>query len=262
MKLSNPEALPGWIAKARNLYVQDRLDLRRSIYRYMSATNILNTLDSGALFMSRVDLWTDPFEKWWCDQLLQDGSRLAGVNVYGSCWTRRSRDEPFWRLYEDRCGHCDAEGVPLSAAAPPVRMKLRLDRLVTHLASEIQHCEAKVFVGEVGYCKTAKMVAAAANLRSGSKEVACEVALGLHLKRAAFSFEREVRVLWIERGRPHESLLLNFPLAVLVDSFMIGPTLDVSGGKALKEELVTRGISRESVKRSLIYGSPRALLRR
>jgi hypothetical protein len=257
MQLKNPNALPGWHETAEGIYIQDGLDVKRSIYRYMSAANINRTLDAGKLYMSNVRRWTDPFEKWWCDELLRDGSKLGSVNVYGSCWTRRRYDEPFWRLYEDRCGHCDASGAPLPSAAPPVRMKLKISRLVSHLAASVDPLKTKVFIGEVGYCSTDKIKSAAAELRNSAKQVAPEVATALHLKRIAFWFEREVRVLWIERGQAREAFLLDFPAATLVDSFMIGPTLDVAAGKALKAALVGRGVPQQNIKRSLIYGTPR-----
>lgn len=241
----------------RGVYLQDGFNVSKPLYRYMSAVNFENTLRDSQLYMSNVSSWADPYERWWCDQLFRTGSKLDGVHAYGLCWTRKTRDEPFWRLYQDRCSHLDSRGIPLAASLPPVRIRSTVSNLVALLSAEIDRIEASVFIGEVFYSPEAIIKSKAEFLRAGSSDVIRDAASALNLKRLAFKFEQEVRVLWIDRLEKRSAQIIDFDPTNLIDAVMIGPTLDVDSGKRLKTMLVPLGMPAEKIKRSMIYCRPK-----
>lgn len=261
MKLRGASNMPIWQkvsnhGPGRGVYLQQGFDVNKPLYRYMSAVNFENTLRSSQLYMSNVRRWTDPYERWWCDQLFRAGSKLDGVHAYGLCWTRKTRDEPFWRLYQDRCSHLDNHGVPLVASPPPVRIRSTVSNLVSLLSAEIDRIEATVFIGNVFYSPEAAIKSKAELLRLTSSDVVRDAASALNLKRLAFKFEQEVRVLWIDQLGKRSAQVIDFDPLSLIDAVMIGPTLDVDAGKRLKSILVPLGLPAEKIKRSMIYCGP------
>jgi len=189
MKPQSPLKMPAWEKVSshdtgRGVFVQTGLDLSTHVYRYMAAERALQALRDRTLYLSSVGRWADPYERWWCEQLFREGSKLATVRAFGCCWTTRCRSEPFWRLYEDRCSQTDGDSDRSALASPPIRIKARLSNLVAELSSAVDETEAKVFVGRVYYCLTDSIKARAAKLRVSSKEVASDAATALHMKRS------------------------------------------------------------------------------
>jgi hypothetical protein len=147
MRLNDPSEAPGWEKVTRHglgrgVYLQKGLALSNRVYRYMSAARFADMLRTSQFSMRNVRHWTDPYETWWCEQLFHRDSRLHDVKAFGVCWSRRFRDEPFWRLYEDRCDHKDAQGGALPPSFPPVRIKSRIASIVSLLSKEVDRSEA------------------------------------------------------------------------------------------------------------------------
>ncbi len=225
-----------------------------TVYRYMHQGQLRDLVSTSKLKLKPPHVWDDPHEEWWCKELFRDGSALHRAEAYASCWTVRNMDEPFWRFYSCRCK-------PSSPVPPPaVRIKTTVGKLVEVLARAVDATPAKVFIGRVRYCASEELKQAARRMREGyTKEVASEAANGLHMKRNAFKFEQEVRVLWIENDRPpreHKKVAID-PL-LLIEQVMIGPSKDRDKvGKARK--MVRRlGIPDNLIDESTIYKTPGA----
>jgi len=251
--------MPNWIRVAGSdnggaVYLLDNLDASSYLYRYMSANHGLATLREQSLYLSNVQRWIDPYERWWCEVLFHEGSKLRDVNVFGTCWTTRRRSEPFWRLYEDRCSHRDARGNPLPKSDPPIRLKAKLANLIQVFAATVSQQEAKVYIGQVRYDKTVDIVQNAKRLLEG-KEVSSIAAASMMTKRLSFRFEREVRALWIDRRLGRESRSVAFDRASLIEQVMVGPAREADVANALKLRL-GKFLEAGKVKRSLIYKAP------
>lgn len=262
MKIQKPSDMPRWKkitphGESRGVHIQLGFNAATVAYRYMSAANFRLMMISRQFFMSKVQRWTDPYEKWWCEKLFHKGSRLSEVRAYGSCWTIRHKNEPFWRLYQDRCAHTDKYGKPLPTAEPPVRIKSTISSIVAMLSNEIDTVEAKGFIGNVYYCRTKEIEAEGCRLVNEGEEAAREAARGLHLKRYGFWYEKEIRVLWIDRHDDMQFRLIPFDPLALIDGVMIGPTTDVAAARRLKDEITSMGIPSDRVRRSLIYKAPK-----
>lgn len=241
----------------RHINYDGTLNLDRPIYRYMAATHLLDFLRTGQFYFSSVVSWPDPFEQWWHAILFAEDSPLHDARAFASCWTWSNRDEPFWRLYEDRCDHRDGAGLPLEKARPPVRIRTTLKKLIEAVGRSLPAFEAKVFFAPVSYATTAEILRYRESLNHDRAEIAREAAHALTYKRLAFKFEKEVRIIWVDRLA--EGTFRRMPLDpnALIERVMIGPVLESETARA---EAVRRQVAEAGfhgvVQTSLMYRAP------
>jgi hypothetical protein len=222
-----------------------------TVYRYLYQSQLEELVTKSALKLVRPHGWEDPHEKWWCDELFRAGSALHDAQPYASCWTVRNMDEPFWRFYSCRCK-------PDSPPPPPaVRIRTTIRKLVHVLSRAVDVTPAKVFIGRVRYCSPDALEAAAKRMRDGGgKEVASEAANGLHMKRNAFRFEQEVRVLWIDKDKPRDSTCVPIDPLSLLDQVMIGPSKERSKVDEARAMVMELGVPQRLICESTIYKTP------
>lgn len=237
-----------------------KLDDGTKIYRYMAAEHLLNYLGSGTFRLSSISQWEDPYEKWWHSRVFRAGSSLSEMQAFGSCWTTRARSEPFWRLYESNCSHKDSDGKPLPRGYPPVRIGTTVGNLREAFISALAHRNAHVFLARVGYATTKALKIYSDSLAAYPAQIPREVAHSLTFKRQTFSFEREIRLLWIDRECPDTSRSVNLPHGRLIDSILIGPVARSEQGQRgiseLKKKIKELGYKRK-LQHSLIYDLPK-----
>ena len=261
-------ALPNWsivekFDKGRAVYVDSDLDLSQPLYRYMRADDAFKMLEKKALWFSAPHRWDDPHEKWWCDLLFRDGSHLGTAYAYGSCWTTRSHDEPFWRLYGCRCVEDDAKArrkkIESVRVLPAVRFRAKADKLLHWLCESARGATCKAFMGHVRYCPVEQLRAVASNARASNDNPARIAADGLHMKRLAYQFEDEVRLLWIDRKDRRGGHPIALDPLELFDQVMIGPTRADDEGRYLEvaARLMDRGIPEARIKPSSIWQVPK-----
>lgn len=261
----------------RGVFVHKQLDMSRPIYRYMRAAHAIDLIRSQSLHLAAISNWTDPYEAWWHDHLFRPHGPLDGVRAFGSCWTSRRLDEPFWRLYESRCTH------DLPPDDPPVRVASTIGRIAASLISAMPVTKAKIFIAPVRYTREKQLKEYMRSLRIEPAEIAREAAHALFFKRRHFALEREFRIVYIERvydvsrspvnaehlvwheqfGWSHRhELEKNLDLVVrripvdadrLVTDVMIGPVRKEceANANSLKQRLKQAGY--QKVRRSLIY---------
>ena len=224
--------IPDWeivqkFAKGNALYVHPDVDLSQRLYRYMHFDQAVRMLADREMWFSAPERWEDPHEAWWCEHLFRDKSHLGTAYAYGTCWTRRWLDEPFWRLYGCKC---ETEPDPTAAPGravkvlPAVRFRARASTLLEWLLESVRGKAAKAYIGQVRYCPVEQLAHEARKIRATSKNASPTAAKGLHLKRKAFKFEDEVRMLWIDRDRKRPGHAIPFDPLTLFDQVMIGPT--------------------------------------
>jgi hypothetical protein len=239
--------------------IYDHADLDRAqwLYRYMTAEDAFRMLRDRALWFSAPHKWDDPHERWWCDQLFRDDSRLATAYAYGLCWTQRWRDEPFWRLYACKCDDTSGSTAP-SRLLPAVRFRAKADTLFQWLHSSAKlEKECKAFMGLVRYCPVSQLVNAARNLRKAAANyTASGAAKGLHMKRRAYEFECEVRMLWIDRKPKSDGRAIPFDPIAMFDRVMIGPTKDPARYAEVESTLMSLGIPQSRIEPSSIWTVP------
>lgn len=240
-------------ATGAEVWVDAALSEGKAVYRYMRPFRLFQLLDKRSLTLASPDLWIDPFEQWWADQLFRSGTELSNVVAFGSCWTSKWGHEPFWRLHA-----CTCPGDPDDRPAPAVRIKSRVGILSRALQAEVTASPAKAFLGMVDYSMGRKaLVAEAKRVQGEEKAVAKIAATALHRKRPAFSYEEEVRLLVVERGAKPGLREVAINPAEVIEQVMIGPVAkrDAHHVDWIESELTKRGVS--PIERSPLYNDPR-----
>jgi hypothetical protein len=263
------EKLPKWpphkkFPEARGIYVDPALDLGQRLYRYMCADQAFRMLSTRALWFAAPHTWDDPHEKWWCGLLFCKGSHLGTAYAYGSCWTTRSHDEPFWRLYACSCPRVEprrkskVNGTD-DSALPAVRFRVRTDVLRDWLLDATANANCKTFMGKVRYCSVSQLRDVASRYAASNSNPSHHAATALHLKRKAYEFESEVRMLWIDRKPRSKGRAIPIDPAHLFDQVMIGPSMKDARRRfaAVKARLIAGGIPEAIIAESSIGRVPR-----
>jgi hypothetical protein len=215
------------------------------IYRYLAWNRARELCSSNALRLASPRTWTDPYEAWWCKLLFKDGTRLGGACAFASCWTTCYGDEPYWRLYD----HGGTESV--------VRIRTSVGRMLTVLSQAVDTTPAKAFIGRVRYLRTSSLVSAAKDFQAGGeKGVAAVAARMLHMKRSPFRFEREVRIVWIDRHADADARFVGLDASQVLEQVMIGPSVQTATARSIKGELMALGIPAKRVRQSVLYRAP------
>lgn len=245
--------------KGNAIYVHPDLNLRRPLYRYMHFEKAVRMLADREMWFSAPDQWEDPHEAWWCKHLFRDRSHLATAYAYGTCWTRKWLDEPFWRIYGCRCD----DGKPKKkskapAVLPAVRFRASGQALFQWLRQSVEGQAAKAYMGRVRYCPYDQLEHEARRVRATSNGASPIAATGLHLKRQAFRFEDEVRMLWIDRGGRRAGHALAFDPTLLFDQVMIGPVRDehLDRYSYVEARLIDLGIPPSKIVPSRLFNPP------
>lgn len=164
----------------------------RWLYHFIPWGFAVSIFKTRRLRLSPVRSWPDPYEKWWCQLLFDESRPMADVAAYGLCWTRTSFDEPSWRM------------AGFNRAEPIVRIKCDIQSIQRASYQAIADTPASVFLGAVNYKRQDDLLRNARHVSSASlKEVSHKAAEFLLMKRNAFRFEREVRLLWLDRANNH-----------------------------------------------------------
>lgn len=221
----------------------DTRPLDRHIYHRLPWRWAKSIFENGALRLGAVQKWPDPYERWWCEGLFGRNTSLAGVNAYALCWTTSSFDEPAWRMFG-----CEAD-------SPIVRIRCNVRALLDAAARQTEGDPGSWFTGTVRYKPAARLEALAKEVNKGiHKEVARTAATMLLHKRNAFRFEREVRLLFLDRGPPRDAVYLSIDVASVITDVMTSPHALTKQHATVCDYLRPLGVK---PRKSLILAKPR-----
>lgn len=226
------------------VWVDKEFGESQPLYRYIQWKPYGRQLfEQKKLYFCAPYRWKDPYEKWWCEQLFKDGSKLAQVNAYGWCSTTSWGDEPYWRMYDH------------SGTVSVIRLTTSVRRLVGVLSNYVDARQAKAYVGKVTYHDAAELKKEAGRLRglSESEQVARNVAHALMLKRNAFRFESEHRVAIVERGDKQDHRFVDFEPTELFTNVMLAPSVLPEAEQRIRRYLSKHGFDDDKVRRSSLY---------
>jgi hypothetical protein len=144
---------------------------------------------------------------------------------------------------------------------PAVRFKANTAKLFGWLTDSVgvQTYPCKAYIGNVRYCPVEQMTKLARELRVRKENTSLAAARGLIMKRRAFLFEHEVRMLWIDRQTPRlPGRALPFEPNELLEQVMIGPTKpeDKDRHEEVFDTLVTLGVKSSAIELSSTYAPP------
>lgn len=170
-------------ADGRKVVVHTSLEPTSFLYHYLPWKYALLILEHQRLRLSAVQSWSDPYERWWCRQLFSSGRALQGVNAYGLCWTTSHFDEPMWRMNGFK-------------RDPVVRIRSRTSSLLA--AARRADVNASIYLAGVTY-RPERALKQRAIAHTYAKQSSREATQLLLLKRNAFRFENEIRLVWLDR---------------------------------------------------------------
>jgi hypothetical protein len=252
--MSNPIVMKRWSkvfqspASKSGVWIDQDLRDTQVLYRYIQWEPYgLRMFEQKQLFFCAPYKWTDPYEKWWCDQLFRDGSKLSNVNAYGWCSTTAYGDEPYWRMYDH------------SGTVPVIRLTTTVRRLIDALSEYVVHRRAKAYIGKVAYHPTEQLRSEALRLRglAPSEQLSRNVAHALMLKRTAFRFESEHRVTIMEPEDKQDRRLVDIEPTKLFTNVMLAPSMKKTNQLRIQRYLAGVGFDDTKVRQSSLYSSPK-----
>lgn len=213
------------------------------LYHYLPWPYAMAIIEQDRLRLQPVQSWRDPYEKSWCEALFNQDSSLAGVNAYGLCWTTSYFDEPMWRM------------AAFERSGPIVRVKCKPTALVQVGRKLIATLAGSLYLGTVKYRREKHLDSLANSVTARETSEKSSVAAAMLLqKRSAFRFEREVRLLWLDRQPKVQCIYLNIDPMTLISEVMISPYATDEQNSEMREYLRRRNIN---VVESLLMQPPR-----
>jgi hypothetical protein len=232
-----------------NIPVSDR---NYPVYRIISLKRLFELFEKRVNTLVKPIAWDDPFENF----ILGLKGRLPSGEIvefaqrydfYGQCWTLVGGSDAMWRIY--------------SSDQRSVRIKVRMRTLVETLAP---NAIGIVLVGKVRYLHAEGLLNWAKRaMRDADVPDVRLLGRTLLVKRAAFSHEREVRLLYFQ---PREEQPKLFQYRVdphsFVEEIVVDPRLSAEEATDFMEEIRTKTNFRGPITHSDLYAAPREFVLR
>lgn len=242
-----------------------RAEKDKYVYRFVPLSSLLQANEHrDELFLQRVDSWNDPFEK---KALIAKYKSLDGESfvhplansVYGTCFTECYNSEAQWQYY----GKDKSE--------PIVSLAFQLPRLLDALEAVDDQC---FFVGKVDYFLQENIFKAIAlhvnqhiaTFMKGkdadfSPQEYAELLKPLLIKRLPFSYEREIRIMKVDRcglRNIHVPIGSFLHLIERITMPPIAPSEDKSKNEVIKSKLTSAGWEACRISQSKLYYEPKS----
>lgn len=168
------------------------------LYKHMPLENALRTLKNKSLWFANPATWTDPFEKRFLEAKYTKGGKEKPFTwqgrVFCTCMTQTQSSEAYWNAY--------------SRGEMVIELRIIREKLLEELKQ--QSTKYDIFIGKVEYMKTADIkkielkdipFAPPLKVAMNSPEFAARLFL---LKRIAFQYEDEVRIILLKKNKTQE----------------------------------------------------------
>ena len=224
---------------------------KKLVYKHMSLENALKTLKTQSLWFSNPEKWKDPYEKRFLNaKYTSKGNEVSFLwkeRLFCTCVTQTVSSEAYWNTYS----HGD------------IGVEFRIDREVLLNELEKYSSKYKIFIGKVEYMKTKDIkkdelkkipfdppITDAVN----TNEFAARLLL---LKREAFHYEDEIRILLLKKNKSNgEGLALKYSCenTDLFKYILLDPNLKDYTYDVLKDVFISKyGFAQSRVFRSHLY---------
>ncbi|MEP6484075.1 MAG: DUF2971 domain-containing protein [Rudaea sp.] len=183
-----------------------------SVYRYIPLIQLLSMLESKSIAMMNPMAWPDKCEAGWIHQLFGAGSAIEGAKVRAVCFTTAAYCEAMWHVY--------------ARMLPVVRVRFSLSSLAD-VCAHFNNFNGKFYFGEIRYTDSSSMKDALTqeqrSNRAGKSNSAATLML---LKRRAFSYEEEVRLLFVTREDTPDVIHLHADIGNIISQILVSPYAD------------------------------------
>ena len=227
-------------------------DRNYPVYRIISLKRLFELFEKHVNTLVKPIAWDDPFENF----ILGLKGRLPSGEIvefaqrydfYGQCWTLVGGSDAMWRIY--------------SSDKRSVRIKVRLRTLVETLAP---NAIGIVLLGKVRYLHAEGLLNWAKRaMRDADVPDVRLLGRTLLVKRAAFSHEREVRLLYFQ-PREEQPKLFQYRVDphTFVEEIVVDPRLSAEEATDFMEEIRTKTKFRGPITHSDLYAAPREFVLR
>lgn len=182
------------LAKILNFGVVDKKILDRSLFRYVSFDDLLSLVENERNRLTKITKWKehDPYENVMFEFPIQNGRETIYLedlsnHYYAQCWSLEKESDIMWQLYRHR-----------------YEKKGGVVKLETTVGRLLESCKKEnfSFIGKVVYKKKRELIMQSHQLRDNIDKILFldrgsgrGIAQELLVKRFAYRFEREVRLL-------------------------------------------------------------------
>lgn len=227
------------------------LDLTEPLYRIFNYDYFLKDLQNNTLTLVQPHSWQDPFENFLLRSQgrLDDGTIVGFDSIrdsfYSQCWSQKEECDGLWRNYKG-----DNQFA--------IKVKTTSGKLFENLYDiSNQFHYLSYFIGKVDYVSDSEIASYFKdkidfnNFQSGA-----EFASTLLLKRMAFAYEEEVRIIVYEKNNASGNILpVQFDINNAVDEIVFDPWVNEDVFNEKKQELIDAGFSGR-ITRSGLYNEP------
>lgn len=169
------------------------------LYKHMPLEYALRTLKNKCLWFANPATWGDPFEKRFLDAKYTKGGKEKNFNwpgrIFCTCMTQTQSSEAYWNAY----------------SRGEIVIELRIVREILLEELKKQSTKYDIFIGKVEYMKTADIKKVELKdipfnpplkVSLNTPEFAARLFL---LKRIAFQYEDEIRIILLKKSKTQES---------------------------------------------------------
>lgn len=229
------------------------------LFRIYSKHRFLDLLRTRKNALVKPRLWNDPFENFFLrsDVTGPKGEKISIKSLaedwYGQCWTLNEDTDAMWRIYS----HCKNG----------VKVRTTIRKLFdSFYDGSDKFADLKFLIGKVQYQTTENIADFMSNvsfydIASGGQ--ATGFAKLLCVKREAFEYEREVRLLFQDldpKRSKGDAVLFDFDVNAMCEDVVIDPRFDEGQVAAFKDEIAAVGCTLP-ISQSSLYRAPNFTIR-
>lgn len=218
------------------------------IYRILSQEHFFQMFKEKKNFLVRPSEWKDKFENLVLQSMIKSLSSGEGYfsfrnDVCGQCWTSYKESDAMWQIY--------------SNGKNTVKIRTTVGKLIDGLRNANPGYEA-CYIGEVKYlCE--------AQLREFVRTIfKCDmtaeaVARSFLVKRTAYEYEREIRLIYITKKK-HVDDIYKYDIDPhdMIEQVVLNPCVPNDEYTRFKEKVIKcTSLTDEQVKHSSLYQEPK-----
>lgn len=209
---------------------------KKKLYKHMSLENALATLNNHTLWFANPTIWKDPFESRFVSAKYVDNNKKTIDfpwidRVFCACFTETAASEAYW--------------TPYSQQQIGVEFRISRQELLRVLKNYADAYD--IFIGKVEYMLTSHIKGPVNSIpfsapipTKNSKEWWARLLL---LKRVAYRYEDEIRIIIVKRDKTLENgiqIKYHCPDTSLIDSIVLDPTIGKYTEELLKDTFANK----------------------
>lgn len=220
------------------------------VCRFMPVHRLIEFFSTNQFTLTKPKLWDDPFENLFLKSPIltktgRENRFLMREYIFGQCWTLERRElDAMWRIYTP-----NKDGVRIKASIRGLLRRLQ--------KSCRKYPYTSCFIGKVKYLSQKKLITHFRQSRviDGSSEKYAETLL---VKRVAFKYEKEVRLIYLDKNMETEEDYARFQIdpEKLISEILFDPRMDNNLYKVYFDYLKRKRFPGK-IKKSTLYDPPK-----